>query len=97
MPELTHAQAAAFYDRFGSRQDLQRFYEDAAIDRLLANAALPQAHAVVEFGCGTGRLAARMLDGLLRPSWRVLHRDVVCRLGLCSEVLIAGPASAATS
>jgi len=222
MPELTHAQAGAFYDRFGSKQDLQRFYEDAAIDRLLANAALRQAHAIVEFGCGTGRLAARMLDELLPadttyvgydvsrtmvelararltrfgsrarvaktdgslalplangvcdrfvstyvfdllspadaravaeearrvlvregllclvslapgaglfartiealwrlvwrlrpqlvggcqpvelralmgPSWRILYREVVCRLGLCSEVLVAGPASATTS
>jgi ubiquinone/menaquinone biosynthesis C-methylase UbiE len=76
MPELTHAQARAFYDRFGSRQDLQRFYEDAALERLLANAALRQAHAVVEFGCGTGRLAARMLDELLPLDATYLGYDV---------------------
>jgi SAM-dependent methyltransferase len=65
MPWLTHEQARAFYDDFGSKQDLQSLYEDAALDELLANAELRTARSVVEFGCGTGRLAARMLDGLL--------------------------------
>ena len=76
MPELTHAQAWAFYDRFGSRQDLQRLYEDAALERLLANATLRQAHAVGEFGCGTGRLAERMLDELLPLDATYLGYDV---------------------
>jgi SAM-dependent methyltransferase len=62
---LSIDQARAFYDRFGAKQDLQRFYEDPALDQLLANADLRTARAVVEFGCGTGRLAARMLDELL--------------------------------
>ena len=35
-----------------------------AITRLLADGALPTAHAVFEFGCGTGRLAVEMLESL---------------------------------
>lgn len=50
------------YDRFGARQDSQAFYEDRALDALLANAALADAHRIVELGCGTGRLAARLLS-----------------------------------
>jgi ubiquinone/menaquinone biosynthesis C-methylase UbiE len=58
---LTHDEARAFYDRFGSKQDLQRFYEDPAVDVLLRHAAFEDATAVVELGCGTGRLAERLL------------------------------------
>jgi len=62
MAELTSAQARAFYDRFGKKQDLQRFYEDAALDLLLANSDLRHARSVAEFGAGTGRLAARLFE-----------------------------------
>jgi ubiquinone/menaquinone biosynthesis C-methylase UbiE len=62
---LTREQAKGFYDRFGKMQDLQRFYEDPAIELLLRYAELESASAVVELGCGTGRLAARLLDGHL--------------------------------
>lgn len=58
---LSRAEARAFYDCFGKRQDLQRFYEDPAVDVLLAHSGFANARAVVEFGCGTGRLAARLL------------------------------------
>jgi ubiquinone/menaquinone biosynthesis C-methylase UbiE len=57
---LSHEEARAFYDRFGKKQDLQRFYEDPAIDRLLRHAELSSAKTVVELGCGTGRLAERL-------------------------------------
>ncbi len=65
--EFGYGEARAFYDWFGARQDLQRFYEDAAIGELLAHAAFAEAHAIVEFGCGTGRLAERLLADLLPP------------------------------
>jgi ubiquinone/menaquinone biosynthesis C-methylase UbiE len=58
---LSHEQARAFYDRFGAKQDLQGFYENPAIEALLRHAAFESARAVVELGCGTGRLAARLL------------------------------------
>lgn len=59
---LSHQQARAFYDRFGRKQDLQRIYEDPAIAVLLRHTAFENADAVVEIGCGTGRLAARLLE-----------------------------------
>ena len=58
---LTPAEARAFYDRFGARQDGQAFYEDRALAALLAHGDFGQARAVVEFGFGTGRLAGRLL------------------------------------
>jgi ubiquinone/menaquinone biosynthesis C-methylase UbiE len=58
---LTYGEAKAFYDRFGARQDSQAFYEDRATDELIAHGAFERARAVFEFGCGTGRFAARLL------------------------------------
>lgn len=51
----------AFYDRFGSKQDKQAFYEDPAIRVLVEHAHFDQAESVVEFGCGTGRFAKHLL------------------------------------
>lgn len=65
---LTRSQAQAFYDRFGKKQDSQAFYEDAALDDLIAHGAFEQAEIVFEFGCGTGRLASRLLARHLPPS-----------------------------
>ncbi len=65
---LARDEIRAWYDRFGARQDMQAFYEDRAVDRLLANAALADAASVFEFGCGTGRLAERLLQGRLGPA-----------------------------
>jgi SAM-dependent methyltransferase len=59
---LTRQQAKAFYDRFGAKQDKQAFYEDPALDDLIAHGAFAQSHSVFEFGCGTGRFAERLLD-----------------------------------
>jgi len=55
------AQIRAFYDRVGSWLDTQRFYEGPAIDELFAHADFGHARFVYEFGCGTGRLAERIL------------------------------------
>jgi len=65
---LTRSQARGYYDRFGRKQDTQAFYEDAAIDDLVAHACFEQAESVFEFGCGTGRLASRLLTEHLPPS-----------------------------
>ncbi len=67
-------QAKAVYDRIGRIQDWQ-FYEDRAVAELLADSELPTARTVFEFGCGTGRLASRMLE-LLPPTARYLGVDV---------------------
>ncbi len=73
---LTSSQARRFYDRFGRAQDLQAFYEDHAVGEMLAHGQLDQARAVFEFGCGTGRLAARLLGRLLPADARYLGADI---------------------
>lgn len=62
MNTLSHAEARRFYDRFGSRQDRQAFYEDPALEVLIAHARFAEARSVVELGCGTGRFAERLLE-----------------------------------
>ena len=73
---LTRFQARTFYDRFGKKQDTQAFYEDAALDDLIAHAAFEQAEKVFEFGCGTGRFASRLLAKHLSPSASYLGIDL---------------------
>lgn len=73
---LTPSQAKAFYDRFGSKQDAQAFYEDVALDDLIAHAGFEQAQRVFELGCGTGRLAAQLLSEHLPPSASYLGIDL---------------------
>jgi ubiquinone/menaquinone biosynthesis C-methylase UbiE len=73
---LTRSQARAFYDRFGAKQDSQSFYEDAALDELIAHAAFGEATRVFELGCGTGRLALRLLANQLSPQASYLGLDL---------------------
>ena len=73
---LTRSQARTFYNRFGKKQDTQAFYEDAALDDLIAHAAFDQAEKVFEFGCGTGRFASRLLANYLSPSASYLGIDL---------------------
>jgi ubiquinone/menaquinone biosynthesis C-methylase UbiE len=58
---LNRAQVVDFYDRFGAKQDKQKYYEDVALTELIRFAKFEQATAIVEFGCGTGRFAAEIL------------------------------------
>ena len=62
---LTIDEAKAFYDRFGKKQDAQGWYEDAAVNDLIAASTFDSARRVFEFGCGTGRVALRLLDTCL--------------------------------
>jgi ubiquinone/menaquinone biosynthesis C-methylase UbiE len=73
---LTHEEARGFYDRFGRRQDSQRFYEDAALKVLIEHARFGAAHSVFEFGCGTGWLAEALLDRHLPGTARYVAVDV---------------------
>ncbi len=73
---LTPSETARFYDRFGRRQDAQGFYEDRAIDDLVAHAAFESAMSVAEMGCGTGRFALRLLTEHLPASARYLGFDI---------------------
>jgi ubiquinone/menaquinone biosynthesis C-methylase UbiE len=58
---LTPDEAAAVYDRIGRAQDTQAFYETPAIDVLIEHGAFGAAHTILEVGCGTGRVAERLL------------------------------------
>jgi len=73
---LSHDQARTFYDRFGSRQDSQAFYEDRATTLLVDNLDLDAARHVFEFGCGTGRFAERLLTERLGPDVSYVGVDV---------------------
>ncbi len=73
---LSRAAVRAYYDRFGAKQDSQGFYEEPAIDALIAHADFEHAQQVYEFGCGTGKLARRLLDQHLPDSARYLGCDL---------------------
>jgi ubiquinone/menaquinone biosynthesis C-methylase UbiE len=73
---LSPEQAKRFYDRFGSRQDWQGFYEKAAIHQLIAHADFETAHSVFEFACGTGAFAARLLQHYLQSDARYTGMDI---------------------
>lgn len=76
MRTFTKEQARAHYNRFGGRQDTQAYYEDPATRDLVAHAAFAEAQAVVEFGCGTGRFAERLLEEHLPQTARYLGIDL---------------------
>jgi len=58
---LTQSQVIEFYDRLGTKQDKQNYYEDLALADLTRHAKFDLATSIVEFGCGTGRFAEEML------------------------------------
>lgn len=80
MPEkdrvLNPTSAQAYYDRFGKKQDSQSFYEDPALDDLVAHASFEDTRYVFEFGCGTGKFAARLLEKHLSSSARYFGFDL---------------------
>jgi ubiquinone/menaquinone biosynthesis C-methylase UbiE len=73
---LKPSEARSFYDRFGRIQDAQSFYEDPALEDLMTHGRFAEAENVFEFGCGTGRLAARLLAERLPPSAAYLGCDL---------------------
>ena len=86
--EFTVEDAKRFYDRFGAKQDLQ-FYENPALDRLLALADFEHASCVFELGCGTGRLAARLLRERLPPTARYAGVDVSTTMTQLTQARLA--------
>jgi len=58
---LSHSEARRVYDLVGKKLDSQAFYEDRATDEIIRCGDFPSARSVFEFGCGTGRFAARLL------------------------------------
>ena len=76
MITLSREQARRVYDRIGSRQDTQAFYEDHATEDLIRHAELGAAHRVLELGCGTGRFAFRLLSHHLPPDAHYRALDI---------------------
>lgn len=73
---LSPKAASRFYDLVGSLEDSQAFYEDPALDRLIREGRFVSAASVFEFGCGTGRLAERLLSDELPDSARYTACDI---------------------
>jgi len=69
-------EARRFYDKFGTKQDRQSFYEDAALESLIELGKFSEAGSVFELGCGTGRLAARLLSDHLPASAQYVGVDL---------------------
>ncbi len=62
---LSHQEARRTYDRIGSLQDTQRFYENRATALVLLHGDFASAETVFKFGCGSGRFALRLFEEYL--------------------------------
>ncbi len=96
---LPHEQARRVYDHIGAAQDTQAFYEDIAANDVVAHSAFENATSVFEFGCGTGRFAAKLLgehlphDARYRgadqsPVMAGLAEQKTARFGECASILL---------
>ncbi len=84
---LTYKDAQKFYDAFGEKQDRQ-FYEESAITDLIAHGNFAEAKNIVEFGCGTGKLASRLLNDVLPADCYYTGVDISpTMVELCREKL----------
>lgn len=73
---LTPSEARAYYDKFGKKQDAQGFYEDPALNDLIAHADFQKTRKIFEFGCGTGKFAEHLLTEHISSSATYLGCDV---------------------
>ncbi len=69
-------QAKEFYDRAGSKMSSQDFYEDRAVDDLIAHSAFESASRVFELGFGRGQLAEKLLRFHLKSSAKYYGVDI---------------------
>lgn len=84
-----------FYDRFGSKQDWQRFYEGAALRELLQQGRFGEASSVFELGCGTGAFALILLKEHLPASASYVGVDISSTMvGLAEKRLACFPGRA---
>ena len=86
---LSHQEARRTYDRIGSLQDSQGFYEDRATARLLLYGDFSSAESVFEFGCGTGRFARRLFEEYLSGAARYRGVDVSPEMVRLAKVRLA--------
>ncbi len=76
MRTLSYGEARRVYDRVGKLQDSQAFYEDRATNEIIRHGDFSSAQSVFEFGCGTGRFAARLLNDHLPENSRYCAFDL---------------------
>lgn len=86
---LPRAEAKAFYDAFGAKQDAQGWYEDPPVARLIAHSDFGAARNVVELGCGTGRLAEKLLNGALPKDARYMGLDLSATMAALATTRLA--------
>ncbi|MDH3692817.1 MAG: class I SAM-dependent methyltransferase, partial [Gammaproteobacteria bacterium] len=89
MATLSHQEARRTYDRIGSWQDSQRFYEDQATSRVLQHGDFTSAESVFGFGCGTGRFALRLFDEYLSDTAYYRGVDVSPRMVRLAQTRLA--------
>jgi len=81
-------QAQRIYDRIGRWQDTRPLTERRAMDEIAWRGDFYNAAAVLEFGCGTGRFATRLLETKLPAGAAYLGLDVSpTMVGLAREAL----------
>jgi ubiquinone/menaquinone biosynthesis C-methylase UbiE len=73
----------------GAKQDWQAFFEVPSMRDLIAHANLQAAHAVVEFGCGTGAFAEEVLEHHLPPQATYLALDSSSTMVCLTQVRLA--------
>ena len=76
MGTLSRQKARRTYDRIGSWQNTQAFYEDRATGELLLHGNFESARSIFEFGCGTGRFAHRLFEEYLTDTARYRGVDL---------------------
>lgn len=72
---LSSSEVIDYYGRLGKKLDYVNFYGFSALKDLIANADFESATNLFEFGCGTGKFAARLLKRHLQPDTRYLGVD----------------------
>jgi len=78
--QMTWQEARDFYDKLGSREDLESRFQDRVFDRLVEASDFAAADSVFELGCGTGRFARRLLAEHLGRGARYVGVDVSGRM-----------------
>ncbi len=73
---ISPAEARAFYDRLGAWQDASGLFENPGVRALLKAGDFATARDVIELGCGTGRVAAELLERHLPADARYRGYDV---------------------
>lgn len=73
---IDHGEIARFYDRIGRVEDWWSVFGDRAVGSLLDRGAFDSARAICELGCGTGRLAERILQDHASADCRYVGVDI---------------------